>query len=287
MSETAQNFRIGGPSIYGYHDYRGYLRDLLAHAKKKQPEYSLRSLAKQAGVSAPYLSVVLSGNKNLSGKIMEELLKILDLNDDEKSYFRLLRTIADSDDAEERHQALDQLQRFRRYRRLNPRETEIYRYLTKWYYVAIRELATLPDFKMEPKWIQERLCYPLSQNEIMKALRFLVKYHFIEPKEDGTVEVPDKRMECWAGVFRVALGQFYRQIYGLASQSIETIPREERHIIGDTLAIPAGSFEEFKALLDESLRKISALGNAKENPDSIYHFSFLGFPIAKGRKESA
>ncbi|MEQ1877168.1 MAG: TIGR02147 family protein [Bdellovibrionia bacterium] len=287
MSETAQNFKIGGPSIYGYHDYRGFLREMLAFAKKKNPEYSLRSLAKQSGVSAPYLSVVLSGHKNLSDRIMEKILKVLDLNDDEKSYFRLLRSIADSDDAEERRSALDKLQSFRRYRRMNPRETEIYRYLTKWYYVAIRELATLPDFKMEPKWIQERLCYPLSQGEIMKALRFLVKYHFIEEREDGTINVPDKRMECWAGVFRIALGQFYRQIYGLASQSIETIPRDERHIIGDTLAIPAESFDEFKAVLDESLKRISALGNSKGNADSIYHFGFLGFPIAKGRKDVA
>ncbi|HEX4923586.1 MAG TPA: TIGR02147 family protein [Bdellovibrionales bacterium] len=284
MGAEVTQIKAGAPSIFGYHDYRAYIRDLLAHAKKKDSEYSLRHLGKQAGVSAAYLSVVLSGHKNLSEKISDKLIKVLGLTEDEASYFRLLRTIADSDEAEERHQALEQIQKFRRYRRMNPRETEIYRYLTKWYYVAIRELATLPDFKMDPHWIQERLCYPLSQQEIQKALRFLLKYKFIEERPDGSIHVPDKRMECWAGVFRVALGQFYRQIYGLASQSIEVTPRDERHIIGDTLAIPAESFEEFKAVLDESLRRISQLGNSKSNPDSIYHFGFLGFPIAKGRK---
>jgi uncharacterized protein (TIGR02147 family) len=285
MTGAAEKTEILHKSVYNYHDYRTYLRDHIAYEKSVDPQYSLRSLAKKAKVSAAYLSVVLNGHKGLSKKVMEKLIKVLELGPEEKEYFRLLMTIADSDVIEERVEALDKLQKFRRYRNLNPKETETYRYLTKWYYVAIRELATLPDFKMDVKWIAEKLCYPLSNAEITKALNFLTKYHFIEPKPDGTVTIPQKKIECWGGVYRMALGQFYRQIYGLASTSIETIPRDERHIIGDTIAIPAESFHEFKEILDDSLKRISKLGNSKANPDSIYHIGFLGFPLAKGKKK--
>lgn len=284
MGDAAKKTRNVRPGIYKYHDYRAYLKDLLSFYRAKADGPSLRDLAKASQVSPGFLSLVLNGHKALTLKVMEDLLLHLELSDDEKSYFRLLRTIIDSDRVEERLEAFNDLQKFKRYRKLNPQETEAFRYLTKWYYVAIREMVRLPNFQLNAEWIQENLVYPLSIKEIEKTISFLTKHKFIEVDANGKATLSDKNVYCEGGVYRMALGQFYRQIYSLASQSIEVTPREDRCILGDTVAIPQESFHEFKKILEDCLKKIVKLENTKSETDAVYHIGFMGFPLARKRK---
>jgi uncharacterized protein (TIGR02147 family) len=286
MERTSKKSRGPRPRIFKYHDYRTYLKDLLSHFKSKSDGPSLRDLAKTCGVTAGFLSLVMNGHKALSEKVMGDLVNHLGLNEDEKSYFRLLRTIVDSDKIEERQAAFNELQKFKTYKKLNPAESEVFKYLTHWHFVAIREMAALPGFKLESRWIKERLCFPLSQKEIEQAIRFLTKYDYIRVGADGSVKLTEKNIRCEGGVYRMALGRYYQQIYSLASESIERTAREQRCILGDTVAIPLESFHEFKRILEDCLEKIVRLENSKEGPNAVYHIGFMGFPLAKERDQS-
>ncbi|MEQ1876063.1 MAG: TIGR02147 family protein [Bdellovibrionia bacterium] len=273
------------PELLTYHDYRLYLRRLLAFYKSSGTGHSMRGLAEALGVTAPYLSYVLSGRRPLSNKTRDRLMKELKFSAEEKSYFKLLCVLGDSTDQAERVRALNLIQNFREYRQLNPKETEAYRYLTHWFYPAIREMVQLPEFKADPKWIQPRLCYSVSQDEIEKALNFLIKFEFIKVEPDGHVTLPQKKVECDGGVFKIALSAFHRQLLSLAGDSIDKFAREERHLIGHMLPIPAESFGEISKILDECLKRVSALSDTKKGPNAIYHFGFFGFPVAKAGHE--
>ncbi|HEX4923811.1 MAG TPA: TIGR02147 family protein [Bdellovibrionales bacterium] len=270
--------------IYHHHDYREFLKSWLETAKATQSGFSLRGLAAQLGVSPAYVSYVLNGHRALTGALKEAWLPLLKLTPEEQRYFELLTVIADSNVPEERVRALQELQRFREYRRLNRNETEVYRYMTKWYFVAIREMASLPGFKLEPAWIQKRLCFPLSHKEILKAIRFLKRTGFIKVDRKGRVQSTEKKLECKGGVFKLALGQFHKQMYGLASEAIDVVPRDERFIMSTTLAIPAEQLDAFKQAVEESFERISKIQKSKtktKRPDSVYQIGFMGFPLAK------
>ena len=138
------------PSIYGYHDYRKFLKDWLSYKKLSQSNFSLRSIAKTAGVATGYINMILSGSRNLSKKGLTKLSPHLGLSKTELSFLNQLRIVSDSELQFERLQALKKIQRFQGYKQINKNEVETYKYLTKWYHVAIREMTALTDFQLNP-----------------------------------------------------------------------------------------------------------------------------------------
>jgi uncharacterized protein (TIGR02147 family) len=278
---------IQEPNLYAYHDYRSYLKDW-AQFQKANAKLSLRRLAVELELSPSYLSMILSGDRNISDAVFERLLPLLQLAPTQESYFRLLVTISDSDIQEERLLALERIQKLAGYKDLNYKEIETYKYLTHWYHVVIREMAALPDFKLDAKWIQSRLKYPVSIPEINKAIEFLLQYKFIEVKPDSSVGLPDKVVSCFSGVHRIALAQFHKQMFGLAAESIENTPREQRSLTFHMVAISNQNFIAVKKILDEALAQIESIGKTEDCPDAVYHVALSTFPVTetKVKKEA-
>lgn len=231
--------------------------------------------------------MVLAGNRNLSGRALEKFLPALELSAPRVSYFKLLQTIGDSESHAERIEALDKLQKQSGYKRLNPKELEVYRYLSHWYYVAIREMVELPEFRLDPNWIQARLNYPVPLSEINEALKFLKEFNFIEELPGNKARLAEKRVDCFEGIYKIALSNFYKEMFQLASQSIEKTPRTKRNLSFETMAISADNFDELKLILDDARKKVEALGARVKNPDSIYHISFAAFPIASSEEKNS
>lgn len=285
MSSAAENLppenAIGAaPDIYTYHDYRQFMRDWLQHLKSEH-RLSTRQVAKASGVSESYLSMVLSGSRRLSSEQLTKLVPSLKLERSEASYLEWLITVVDADSPEEQLEALKKIQRFRQYRNLNPLEIETYKYLQHWYHIAIRELAQLPGFQMDPKWIQTSLRYKVSIPEIKNAVEFLVDHGFLTVDGQGKFIKPDKMIQCKTGVLKPALTKFHTEMLNLAATSISEIPSEERNISAYTCAIPAETVEAAKQILNEAREKIIALSQSSPASDTVYHFGFLAFPLTK------
>lgn len=278
-SAAAQNLSpVSAPDIYSYHDYRQFLREWLQHLKVEH-RLSTRQIAKASGVSESYLSMVLNGSRRLSAEQLAKLVPSLKLERSEASYLEWLIDVVESDSFETQLEALKKIQRFRRYRNLNPLEIETYRYLQHWYHIAIRELAQIPGFQLEPKWIQQALRYKVSLPEIKSAIEFLIDHGFLSVDDQGRFIKPDKLIQCKTGVLKPALTKFHTEMLNLAATSISETSSEERNISAYTCAIPADHVDAAKQILNEAREKIIALSRAAEASDTVYHFGFLAFPL--------
>lgn len=271
------------PDLYAFHDYREFLRAWVAYRKATHARFSLRSLAKEAGLAVGYLSMVLSGSRGLSSEALGKLTRPLGLTTADGSYLELLRTIAESDSQEVRMRALEGLHRFRSYQKLNPKEIEAYRYLTHWYYVAIREMSTLEGFRAEPQWIQARLRYKVPLKDIEQALDFLKANGYLDVRPDGTASAPDKDINCVGGVFRVAIVGFHQEMLSLASRALESVPVTERSVTSHTMTIRAEDYDEVKRVLDEALTRVAEIGKQRKAGDVVYQVSLATFPLTKGK----
>ncbi len=260
------------PDIYTYHDHLLFLRDWLAYRKASQPGFSLRTLAKECGISAAYLPLVLAGKRTLTFKALQKIESHLGLSRQERSYLEALVTLGTADSQAVRLDALEKMKRFGSYKKANPKELEAYQYLTHWYYVAIREMATLPGFEPTPEWIQPRLKFNVPVAEISAAIEFL--------KQNGYFSEPNKSIECVGGVFKVALTQFHHEVLELAAQSITDTPSEKRSIQGHTVALDSEQIDEARQILNEALQKIQDLSKSKRTPDSVYHVELALFPLS-------
>ncbi|MGK5084550.1 TIGR02147 family protein [Bdellovibrionota bacterium FG-1] len=269
------------PEIFGYHEYREFIRDWLAYTKARQSSNSLRSLALHSGLSVSNLSMILSGKRNLSIKTALKLASALKLNRREQDYFEALILLGNATIQEERVAAFERMNRFKDYRSSNQKETEVFRYLTHWYYVVIREMTGLPGFKPDPSWIQDRLQESVSQREIEVALKFLIDHGFIETAPDGSVTPPSKPMDCLGGIYRTALIQFHREMLVLAGKSIDTTPPEKRNLVGYTLPVDSSRFERIQRIMLNAYDEIRAISQEASVGDEIYHVELAFFPVSK------
>jgi uncharacterized protein (TIGR02147 family) len=176
---------------------------------------------------------------------------------------------------EEKREALKSMTKYRSFTETSPQEVLTFKYLQKWWNVAIREMSALPDFQEEEKWIQQRLLFRVSVNDIRKSLKFLNKHKLLS-KYEGF-----RRLDCQGDIYKLSLSGFHEQILNKAVESIYKVNADERHILGHTLVLSKEQLPELKNILDETLSKITKLAEKADNSKEVYHVALLGYPLTE------
>lgn len=264
------------PKVIDYHDYRAFLKDWFAYLESGPEGFSLRQLARAAGVGVSLLSMCLNGKRGLSAAVFAKLRAHLGLGERDLQYLDLLREMAEAPTQEDRVRVMAHLQKRQEYKNRHPQEFETFHYLSAWYFVAIREMAALPDFKPEAQWVQSRLREHVPLENVTKALAFLKEHGFI-----GDTPGPQKNLECAGGVYRVALRNFHKEMLNQVHTAIENVPADHRQILGHTLAIPAEHLDQVSTILQEALTKIENLGEQSTPPDTVYHITLAAVPLTR------
>lgn len=229
--------------------------------------------------------MVLSGKRNLSEKSLLKLQVVLKLNQDQYIYFKSLISLSDEPDSHHRLKAFEEIKKIRNFRQKSVKELEVYQYLSNWICVAIRELALRRDFKADAEWIRERLVRKVPTKDVEISLQFLVAQKFLTKDSTGQMTASQKQLDCFTGVYRISLGEFHKQMFSHAVDSIDLTPRDQRNLLGHTLLIPDSKIEELRTILDETLKKVEALVSDFHEPGPVYHVILATFPIAKKGKE--
>jgi uncharacterized protein (TIGR02147 family) len=227
------------------------------------------------------MPMVLSGKRNLSITSLTAMKKSLKLKADEVSYLKYMIPLNDSDSREEKLELLKKMQKFQKYSGENAKELEAYQYLTKWHYVALHEMIMLDDFKNDPEWIQEKLNFAVSPKEIIDGLDFLTKHQFIEKSTAGKYQVKDKMVDCFEGIYRLSLSEFYKQVYNLATEAIDNVPRDERLLLGYTISVSNEAFDKISEVLNEALKKVREIEKNDTHKDRVYQVLLNAFPLTK------
>lgn len=280
INEKPQSQEKATPDIFAYHDYRTFLSDWFAHLKRQRNGDSMRDLATKAGVSCAYFPSVLKRTRKMSADVLEALIPNLKLNQGEAEYLSLLRSLSDASSPDARRRAFEQIQKTRKYRNRNPKEVEVFHYLDNWYYVAIRELAQLPDFTPEAKWIAARLGNRITVQQAQQAVNFLLKSGHLEIDESGKVRPKEKDIKCIGGVFRIAIGSFHQQMIQLSTDILRDVKSDEhRHVTSYTLAIAPEDFPKLREILEKSIDQVEQLSRGAKNASSVYHVTMMGVPL--------
>ncbi|MCB9092941.1 MAG: TIGR02147 family protein [Halobacteriovoraceae bacterium] len=270
------------PIVYKYYEYEKFLKDWFAYKKANHPSFSLRKFSKQSEISVGYLPMVIGGKRKLTLKMSDRLLQNMELDEDEKIHFELLVQLKNTKSQERKMRLMKTLERNKNYQEYNQHEAEVYRYLSHWYYVAIREAAGLKDFKEDPTWIENHFYEKISKAEIKKSLKFLLDKKFIEKNDQGEFSLPqDKVIKCYDGVFKLALTEFHKEMFNLAIKSIDTVSREHRNIKGHTFSIPKEKIEQAKKIIDEAEERMIELGEQDQDSDVVMQAQLALFPLSK------
>lgn len=245
---------------------------------------SLRHLADKAGVSVASLSLYLNAKQELSEKIFQRLLGALSLSPAEVKYLQCLREWKSGASAEIRLDALKKLYRIPAFRRAYKSQIETSNYLTQWLFVAIREFASLPEFRLDPKWIRKRLSFPSTESKIKSAIKFLIEKGFIAEGPDGKVSVSERDLSCDQELYLFSMGVYHRQMLDLAKQSLIRHSTKDRFIDGATLGLTTEDIKDFRrdwsALVDKYISR-SAAKDLQNGAQQIFQIELALFPLTK------
>src|SRR4051812_9712246 len=160
--------------VYGYLDYRAFLRDHYAAKKAQSRGFSYRSFSKRAGVASPnYLKLVIEGKRSLSPKMAERFAHACGLDLDAGRYFAHLVGFNQAKTSVERAQFYDKLTGFQRYRQAHKLELAHAAYYSDWYIPAIRELAASREFREDAEWLADQLIPKITPRQAQRALETL------------------------------------------------------------------------------------------------------------------
>lgn len=277
----------GTLSVYGYTNYRVYLRDFYQFRKESTRGYSFRAFSKAAGLSSPnYLKLVINGDRNISGPMTEKFIKALSLKAHQAEYFRALVQLnqARTDEAKQDH--LKTLEKLTPNSKRDLLETDGLKYLSHWLYPVIREMTLLPDFSEDPHWISRRLQHPVPMQEIVKAVSFLKAEGYIAQRDDGTWDTPTDMVISSDEIKSLAIRNYHRTQAGLISHVMDAVDVHDRELGALTLILPESAMEELKFKLKafrQDIHKWAVHSLKDETCDTVIQLNFQMFPHTKKR----
>ncbi len=290
MADTGENNGrdAGGPTwvpdIYDYLDYRAWLGAYYTAAKANIPAFSYRYFARKAGFSSPnFLKLVIDGRRNLSDDSVARFAHALGLAGDERRFFAAVVAFNQAGNAEEKNSAFEQIAASRRFRNAKRLDSDLYEYLSHWYYPAIREMVARPDFHESYEWIASQLTPPITAAKAKQAITVLETLGLVVRNRNNRLERGDATVSTEHEVRSLAIGNYHRAMLGLAGESIERFPSAERHLLATTVCISSETVDEIKDRYNSLSETVLDLCDRDPSPERVYQLNFQLFPLSESR----
>jgi len=208
--------------VYGYLDYRAFLRDFYAAKKAKSRAFSYRAFSKRAGVASPnYLKLVVDGQRSLSAKMAERFAHACSLDADASRYFVNLVAFNQAKTSAERALHYGKLTSSQRYRQAHKLEIAHAAYYSDWYMPAIRELAASAEFKGDPEWIADQLIPNITPLQAARALETLIELGLLVKDDAGRWVQADALLSTGPETRGLHIAAFHRAMTQRAIESID------------------------------------------------------------------
>ena len=261
--------------IFTYRNFRDLLSDYYHTQKKQKASYSYKAFAEKAGLNSPnYLKLVMDGKRNLSHKNIKKFAKGLGLAERRAEFFENLVYFNQTKEEETRslYQAkLRMLEAGPEAYLLNEEEKEV---VTRWYYFVIREMAYLPDFKVDSAWIVKRLNKNITVDQAKEALKVLEKLGLLTNHRSVAVDV-SPRMKA------SAINEFHREMGAQALESVKDDNYEEREFNALTVCVSKENLPLIKERLREFRKELNRFLSNDKNGDEVYQLNLQLFPLTR------
>ncbi len=274
--------------VFGYLDYRAFLRDYYAAKKARGRGFSFRSFSKKAALGSPnYLKLVMDGDRSLTAEMAERFAAACELTGEAASYFCDLVAFNQAKSAAARSERYERLSTFRRYRAAHKLELAQAAYHSTWYLPAIRELAARADFSEDPAWIATTLVPAITPAEASAAVARLLELRLLVRGEDGRVKQGDALVTTGAESQAVHLRNYHRTMIARGAEAIDLVAQAERDVSSLTLCLGKDGLRRFKERLQRFRRELLELSALESAPEQVVQINFQLFPLSRSRTEES
>ena len=286
--------KSGLPNIFEFDDYRRFLRESFRYLKSRNDSFSQSAFIRKAGFEATsrgYFSRILDGKRNLSGRSILGFAKALKLSGNEIDYFENLVKYNQAQNNDDKEIYLSRMSKSVKrkashaYRLLEGQ----YRYLSRWYMVAIREMVALDNFREDLLWISHQFRRKVSKGDIRKALEDLLFLGLLARDEQGRLRQSEELVRFVDN----------KSNHTVANQTQKELMRQSLDLIDDNdyqrqsfSSVVFSCSEENMADLREDIRAfrkriLEKYGTSRKGQivDTVYSLGIQLIPLTKSNKE--
>ncbi len=244
------------------------LREELARRVRSNPSYSLRSFAKQLDLDASLLSKVLNNSRNLSSKMVKQLLEKLQLSEIEKeifwkSFIRSKEKLPSSDKVKR----VTQLERHL--------EQDLFKVIADPYHYVLVEMSRIQSFKSDIDWISHKL--NLQRDEVTSAIERLVQLGMLIKEGSELKRSPGRFTTKDKSITDTAHKYHQRKLLEDGIQALENVPIEKRNQTSMTIAINPHKLPLAKVMMQEFINQLADV--LETGPlEEVYQITLSLFP---------
>jgi uncharacterized protein (TIGR02147 family) len=267
--------------LFEYDNYRFFLRDYFVQQKKIRNIFSHRYFARKAGFSSSsFCAHVIEGKRNLTDESLRKILKGLGLSGKPATYFEALVRFNQAKTVEEREQFIRKLDRLRKsaeFYRVNEKQV---RYFEEWYYPVIRELAVYSYWGGDYHKLASMVRPSITPEKARKAVDTLVELGLLVCNADGSFAQSNQVIssEHLPGPIT---RKTRRELMYRAIEAMETLPVEQRHISGCTVAMSESQYRDIALQIDELRKRILETAMDTSGAEKVYQVNFQIFPLSR------
>jgi len=211
--------------------------------KRRNPQYSIRSFARDINVHQSTLTRVLTGKRKVTNKFVQKVAPSLNLSSEELSQVLL--------DAREFSQTKTQ----KKYDDLSLCSFIV---ASEWYHDAILELIHLTDFQGDPKWIAQKL--DLDVVTVNLAIRRLEAVNWLTINEAGAWTDTSQNNALLADELTTpSLMQYQKQVLKNSEKAINQVEAIDRSHTSLTLAANSQNMKKAKVLIHQFRHDLAKL----------------------------
>lgn len=272
----------GKINLFGYLDYRQFLRDQYELLKKSRAGFSLRLFSQRAGfTSSNLLKLVMDGDRNLTDKSAEKFCKGLQLNKQETEFFSILVKFNQATTHDEKNRHYKKLLQFKNFSFVKPMQKEQYEYYSKWYHAVVRELITSKHYLGNAEQLASVIHPQVSIKEIEKSISLLEKLGFIKKEEAQKYTLCQSVVTTGPEVKSVVLMNYHKDFLNLTHNQIENVPSELRDISTLTLGIEKSMISEIKKRIQNFRNEILQLVSTQNDAEDVVILAMQLLPVTK------
>lgn len=238
-------------------DYRIFLKTALEERCKRNTRYSLRSFARQLGMSPSHLSRVMSGNSDLSSQSAIRIAQELKLKDNDMELFLDLVNLSSANDSS----AIQILQNriHSKSKKVSRQKLKIEQFalLSEWFCLPIYALSQMSSFRGNLNWIARRL--GLTAAEVRSALERLAFFGFIKISDKNKISFAGSgSLETWDDIPSQAIKIHHEQMMKKAILELKKQPVGQREFQGLQLSFDTRHTKAAKEMIREFIDKFES-----------------------------
>jgi uncharacterized protein (TIGR02147 family) len=278
MKEPVQNSAI--KKIFEYDDYRKFLADFFLEQKRITQIFSNRYFAMKAGFkSSSYILSVIKGRFNLTYTTIQKTISAMGINGTTAQFFENLVFYNQAKESEEREKYFKRLDEIRKNNHFYTLDNRQYEYIKAWYFLVIREVATLVDWNDDYTKLARLIRPSISTVEARAAIEILLQIGLLKKDNCGRY-VQNSASLNLQGIPKYLLTNLKKELIMRGLDAIQVIDKSERFTTFSTLTMSKECFEYACEVLEDARRKIIGKSLNDTNPEKVYEMNVLLFPVS-------